>query len=70
MGPNDRVQSQLHLGVLSVGQVILYVSLSAIPQEMISQELDPSATRIGIGRQEPRCDIEKACTGLGKGSVR
>lgn len=43
MGPNDFRQSQLHFGVLSAGQVILQVSLIPIPQETISQELEPSA---------------------------
>ena len=70
IGPKERVQSQLHLGVLSAGQVILHVSLSVIPQEMISQELEPSATRIGLGRQEAPCNVEGADTGLCVGNVR
>lgn len=48
IGPKFLRQSQLHLGVLPAGQVILQVSLIPIPQDTISQELDPSAIRGGL----------------------
>ena len=47
-GPKDLTQSQLHVGVFFAGQVILHVSLSALPQDTISHEFDPSARRTGV----------------------
>jgi hypothetical protein len=56
-----RAQSQLHFGVLSAGQVIWHVCLIPIPQETISQELDPSANKSGGGFTPDRT---AACVGV------
>jgi hypothetical protein len=41
------MQSQLHFGVLSAGQVISQVSLIPMPQDTISHLFAPSAISIG-----------------------
>jgi len=52
-------QSQLHIGVLSLEQVILQVSFNPIPHDTISQELEPSATRsesfLQCDSKDPSC---------------
>ena len=53
IGPKVFKQSQLHLGVLSAGQVILQVSFMPMPQSMIAQKLETCAQcrRPHVGRR-------------------